>query len=189
MALQDFAVFCQTSASISHKYTYFPPFWTSLPSPLPFHPSMLIQSPCQAHFLELIDLPTPAWLWLWPVGPPILVVACGVFSCDMRTLSCSTWDLVPWAGFSPSPLHWELGVLTTGPPGRSLKLVFDTFGLCQALLCSVSLSPFAAEVKPRQFQNAQDSPLARSHMDRRCLLSSPSSSARLCPVEYIFSSG
>ena len=25
----------------------------------------------------------------------LLVVACGIFSCSMQTLSCSMWDLVP----------------------------------------------------------------------------------------------
>ena len=33
IALQNFAVFCQTSTWISYRYTYIPPFWTSLPSP------------------------------------------------------------------------------------------------------------------------------------------------------------
>ena len=117
-----------------------PPFWTSRPSPSPSHPSRLIQSPCQTHFLELIDLPAPARSWLWHMGSSVFVVACGIFSWDMRILSCSVWDLVSWPGISPSPLHWELGVLTTGPPGKSLKLVFDTFGLCQVLLYCLLVS-------------------------------------------------
>ena len=33
IALQKFVVFCQTSTRISHKYTYTPPCWTSLPFP------------------------------------------------------------------------------------------------------------------------------------------------------------
>ena len=39
IALQNFVVFCQTSTWISHRYTYTPPFWTSLPSQATFHPS------------------------------------------------------------------------------------------------------------------------------------------------------
>ena len=35
-------------------------------------------------------------------------------------LSCGIWDLVPWPGSNPGPLHWEHRVLTTGPPGKSL---------------------------------------------------------------------
>ena len=40
IALQNFVVFCQISTWISHRYTYIcTPFWTSLPSPSPSHPS------------------------------------------------------------------------------------------------------------------------------------------------------
>ena len=46
IALQNF-VFCQTSTWINHSFMHIsPPFWTSLLSPSPFHPSSLIQSPC-----------------------------------------------------------------------------------------------------------------------------------------------
>ena len=63
-----------------------------------------------------------------------LGVACGVFSCDMHTLSCGMWDLVPWPGIKLEPLHWELGVLATGPPGESQLLGFWMFTVCWALL-------------------------------------------------------
>ena len=33
IALKNFVVFCQAATWISHRYTYTPPFWTSLPSP------------------------------------------------------------------------------------------------------------------------------------------------------------
>ena len=45
IALQNF-VFCPTSTWISHRCTYIPSFWTSLPSPSASHPSRLIQSAC-----------------------------------------------------------------------------------------------------------------------------------------------
>ena len=32
--------------------------------------------------------------------------------------SCSMRYLVPWPGMEPRPLHWEWGVLATGPPGK-----------------------------------------------------------------------
>ena len=43
---------------------------------------------------------------LWHVGSSLqqagsLVVACGIFSCDMQTLSCVMWDLVPWPRIEP----------------------------------------------------------------------------------------
>ena len=60
-----------------------------------------------------------------------LVAACGLLlSCGMQTLSCSmpTLSCSPRAGSSSptrdrtrAPLHWEHGVLSTGPPGKSLS--------------------------------------------------------------------
>ena len=58
--LQNFVISCQMATWISHRYIYIytyiyiyiyyiyiiPPFWASLPSPSPSHPSRLIQSPC-----------------------------------------------------------------------------------------------------------------------------------------------
>ena len=40
-------------------------------------------------------------------------LSCGVFS-------CSIWNLVSRLGSNPGPLHWEHGVLATGPAGESL---------------------------------------------------------------------
>ena len=54
------------------------------------------------------------FIWL----SPVLVEASGIFSCGI--LSCSMWDLVPDQGSNPDPLHWEQGVLATGPPRKSL---------------------------------------------------------------------
>ena len=39
-------------------------------------------------------------------------------------LICNMQDLVPDQGLNPGPLHWELRVSATGPPGKSLKLTF-----------------------------------------------------------------
>ena len=50
----------------------------------------------------------------------LLVVACGIFSCSMQTLSCSLWYLVPQPGIEPGPPELKCGVLTTGSPGKSL---------------------------------------------------------------------
>ena len=33
----------------------------------------------------------------------ILVAAHGIFSWDMRTVGCSTWNLFPWSGMEPGP--------------------------------------------------------------------------------------
>ena len=40
--------------------------------------------------------------------------ACGIFSCGI-------WDLVLWPGVELGPLHWELGILATGLPEKSLS--------------------------------------------------------------------
>ena len=39
--------------------------------------------------------------------------------CGMRVFSCSMWDLVPWPGSNPGPVHGEHRVLAPGPPGKS----------------------------------------------------------------------
>ena len=39
----------------------------------------------------------------------------------MLHLSCGIWNLVPWPGIKPGLLHWEYGVLATGPLGKSPK--------------------------------------------------------------------
>ena len=36
-------------------------------------------------------------------GSSLFVVACGIFSCSKRALSCSMWDLVPRSEIEPRP--------------------------------------------------------------------------------------
>ena len=64
----------------------------------------------------------------------VLVVACWLLSCGMRTLSSSMHvGQFPDQGLNPCPLHWQAdsffflagGFLTTEPPGKSLYLCFD----------------------------------------------------------------
>ena len=55
-------------------------------------------------------------------------------------LSWGVWDLVPWPRIKPGPLHWDHGVLATGPPEKSLFPFFKTtiispFNLVQLLSC------------------------------------------------------
>ena len=56
----------------------------------------------------------------------------------MLCLSCRMQDLVTWPGIEPSSLHWEWGVLATGPPGKSLfvyilKLLCFIFKKCNCI--------------------------------------------------------
>ena len=50
---------------------------------------------------------------VWRMGS--LVVACGI--------------QFPGKGLNPGPLHWKLGVWTTGPPGKSLCITFNKWNL------------------------------------------------------------
>ena len=43
------------------------------------------------------------------------------FPFSFLVVQCNTWDLFPWPGIDPSPLHWEHGVLATGPPEKPLS--------------------------------------------------------------------
>ena len=75
-------------------------------------------------------------------GSPIFIYILGCteaalsFSCRIRTLSSSMWDLIPLdQRLNPRPLYWEHGALVTGPPGKSLSV--------QSLLHSRHLQPSA----------------------------------------------
>ena len=92
-------------------------------------------------------------LFIWP--HQVWVVAQGV--CD---LSCSTKDLLvaackllvtahgvrfPDQGSNPSLLHWDRGVLATGPPGKPLRFPLDMYFLKKILVtgeASHRLTPF-----------------------------------------------
>ena len=97
----------------------------------------------------------------------VLVAARGIFgasrifSFGMQTLGCGMWDLVPWPGIKPRPLHWEGGVLATGPPGKSRPIFFIPTGAKQTCSSFPTLFHF----------------LISSGCGRVCLLSNP-----LCQV-------
>ena len=56
----------------------------------------------------------------WPFFKNLFIWLCQVSVATWWDLCCSLWDLVPWPGIEPRHLHWEHGVLTAGPPGKSL---------------------------------------------------------------------
>ena len=41
-----------------------------------------------------------------------------------QVFSFGMWDLVPWPGIHSGPLHWEYGVLATGPQAKSFARSF-----------------------------------------------------------------
>ena len=48
----------------------------------------------------------------------IFIATCGIFGEALGIFRCGKWDLVPWPGIKPRPP--ALGVLATGPPGKSV---------------------------------------------------------------------
>ena len=61
------------------------------------------------------------FLWLYwglVAAHGLFNAECRIFSYGLWTLSCGKRDLVPWPGIKPGPLHWEHGVLATGPPEK-----------------------------------------------------------------------
>ena len=67
--------------------------------------------------------------WLWHMKS--LVSACGIFlvsACELFVVACGIQFPVqfPDWGLNPGPMNWEHGVLATGPPGKSLEIIFDT---------------------------------------------------------------
>lgn len=60
----------------------------------------------------------------------------GIFHCSMRTLSCSTWDLVPWPESNPGLLHWEHREHWTTRSPSKIALISRSITLCQTLRCT-----------------------------------------------------
>ena len=95
-------------------------------SVVPFASVIWLLSKFSAHLQPLlIILPLLLFIWLHWVSVVAHTIfflhgSSGIFSYDTMTLSCSMWDLVPWQGSNPSPLHWELRVLATEQPVKSL---------------------------------------------------------------------
>ena len=54
----------------------------------------------------------------------VFTVACGIFvaACKLLVVACGIW--FPDQGSNPGPLHWESGVLPTGPPRKSQRVIF-----------------------------------------------------------------
>ena len=66
----------------------------------------------------------------------------GSFSCGVRTpyLQYACGIEFPDQGSNPSPLHWECGVLPSGPPGKSQKVTLALIELFWRFLSYRQLS-------------------------------------------------
>ena len=76
--------------------------------------------PISIYFIYLFGCTEPL---VQHVGSSIFIMACGIFSWGMQTLSCGLWDLVPWPGVEP--LLWKQAVLAIGPPGTSQTVILN----------------------------------------------------------------
>ena len=70
---------------------------------------------------------------------------CVVFSCGMRTSSCSMADLIPWPEIEPRPLHWERGPLGKSPSHILIVCLF----VCLSEKCSWSAMKQGRETNSR----------------------------------------
>ena len=65
----------------------------------------------------------------------LLVVACRIFSCNMQTLSCSMWDLIPWPRIKPrSPALGAQSLSHWTTMAVSRWNIVDGIGRCGPLL-------------------------------------------------------
>ena len=98
-------------------------FFVLVVSPLLVLCVQTIFTTCLFTFLMIPSEDQKLSLFLWLHR--VLVVAQGILSCGLWALSFSMWDLVPWPGIKPWPLHRGHGVLATGPPGKSPSSLFN----------------------------------------------------------------
>ena len=61
---------------------------------------------------------TYIYIYIYIFNIYLFIWLCQVLVATHRIFSCSMWDLVPWPGIEPRPLHWGHGVLHTGLPGK-----------------------------------------------------------------------
>ena len=119
------------------------PFTYFSHSPTPSPPSGNHSSVLQTYKLGFLSCccclfrPCRSLLWPWDLLSSLghvgsLVAIFGIFFFFLNRVM---WDLVSWPRIEPGPLQWDCGLLTTGPPGKSL-LVHKVF----VFLWLVSLS-------------------------------------------------
>ena len=70
-------------------------------------------SPWPLGYSPLAFLSSFFYIWLLQV----LLAAHGIFSCKLLVAACGIW--FSDQGSNLVPLHWECGLLATGPPGKS----------------------------------------------------------------------
>ena len=84
-------------------------------------------------------------------------------------LSCGMWDLVPWPGIEPRPLHGERGVLAPGPPGSPHRLGLN----CTAVLEGTGQSPWHDYKESQICSRSTGCPKCRSREGRLQAFAAP----------------
>ena len=59
----------------------------------------------------------------------LFIWLCRVSGVARWMFCCGIWNLVTWLGIEPGPLHWEHGILATGPPEKSQLIGFSSLSL------------------------------------------------------------
>ena len=107
------------------------PFTYFSHSPTPSPPSGNHSSVLQTYKLGFLSCcccllfrPCRSLLWPWDLRSSLghvgsLVATFGIF---FLFFNCVMWHLVSWPRIEPGPLQWDLGLLITGPPGKSLMV-------------------------------------------------------------------
>ena len=101
------------------------PFWTSLPSSTPSHPSRLIQSPCLSFLRHTTN---SCWLYILHMVIPLFIAALFTVARTWKQLRCpSTDEWIKKLWYIYSSIHaWRIP--WTEEPGRLLSLGSQRFG-------------------------------------------------------------
>jgi len=108
IALQNFAVFWQTSTWISHRYTYIPSLLNLPPISLPIHPSRLIQGPCLSFLSHTAN---SHWLFILHMV---------FFDINLSNIFFDLWRRAwqPTPVFLPGEFHGQRSLAGYSPWGR-----------------------------------------------------------------------
>ena len=64
----------------------------------------------------------------------------------MQALSCGLWDCFLTKDGARSPLHWEHGVLATGPPRKFSNQLSYCFGITREKIFSLDKESFSSQL-------------------------------------------
>ena len=101
------------------------------------------------------------WIFFFNIislAGPDLSCSMQTLTCSMQILICSMWDLVPDQGSNTDPLHWELRILASRPPGEVPYFLF-------LILCLVQFE-IVSPASPALTHWSYPALCSRIHMDQ-----------------------